>query len=237
MAGYFITGTDTDVGKTVVTSLLTAYFQRAGVNVFPYKPIQSGAISENGELQAPDVQMYQRVLPSLEPTKACTYLLKKPSSPHLAAQEENIRFDISMVHHNASQLQTEHDLVLVEGAGGLIVPLKEGYCMLDFMKELKLPVILVARAGLGTINHTVLSVMALKQANISIAGILLNRLHEEDPTIENDNAVMIERLTNVPVLGTVPHLNNLDDTFKNEHSLKGIFKEMNLDRLKGETTV
>jgi dethiobiotin synthetase len=88
MAGYFITGTDTDVGKTVVTSLLLSYFHSEGVDVVPYKPIQSGALMDNGKLTAPDVAMYQRVLPRLDHSRACTYVLRKASSPHLAAREE-----------------------------------------------------------------------------------------------------------------------------------------------------
>ncbi|RLQ97434.1 dethiobiotin synthase [Falsibacillus albus] len=227
MAGYFITGTDTDVGKTVVTSLLLSYFHQKGIDVYPYKPIQSGAIYENGNLQGPDLQMYERVLTSLDTNKACTYLLKKASSPHLAAKEENVWFDIPAIQKNVERLLALHDLVLVEGAGGLIVPIQEDYCMIDLMKEIDLPVILVGRAGLGTINHTVLSVMALKQANITIEGIILNRLHMEDESIEKDNAVMIERLTGVKVLGTIPHLSDVEDAFKTPQAYESIFNRLN----------
>jgi dethiobiotin synthetase len=233
MAGYFITGTDTDVGKTVVTSLLLSYFQSAGMNVHPYKPIQSGAIIEDGNLHAPDVQMYQRVIPQLNSKAACTYLLKKASSPHLAAKEENVVFDLNRIIKNTTDIQAHHDLVLVEGAGGVVVPIQENYCMIDLMKDIKLPVILVGRAGLGTINHTVLSVMALKQAHIHIEGIILNALHSEDTSIEEDNVVMIEQLTGIRVLGVVPHLAHLDTALQNPQQFRYIFEP--LTHLKEET--
>jgi dethiobiotin synthetase len=233
MAGYFITGTDTDVGKTVVTSLLLSYFHSIGVDAHPYKPIQSGAIDENGTLTAPDVQMYQRVLPQLNPNNACTYVLKKASSPHLAASEEDVTFNLDSINENAAKLQTLHDLVLVEGAGGLVVPLQGDYCMIDLMQDLELPVILVGRAGLGTINHTVLSIMALKQANIPIHGIILNRLHIEDETIENDNIEMIERLTGVRVFGIIPNITDLDEALQHPQSFQHIFHP--LQQMKEET--
>jgi dethiobiotin synthetase len=227
MAGYFITGTDTDVGKTVVTSLLLSYLKNTGGNVFPYKPIQSGAILEDGKLQAPDVQMYQRVLPQLHTEKACTYLLKKASSPHLAAREENVTFDIDGILKNTANLEAHHDLVLVEGAGGVVVPIQDDYCMIDLMKDLKLPVILVGRAGLGTINHTVLSVMALKSAYIPIEGIILNATQTRDETIEKDNIEVIEQLTGIPVLGIIPRLENLDEALQNPQHFQSIFQQLN----------
>lgn len=227
MPGYFITGTDTDVGKTVVTSLLLSYLKNTGVDVFPYKPIQSGAILEDGKLQAPDVQMYQRVLPQLQSEKACTYLLKKASSPHLAAKEEDVTFDVNSIIKNTVQLEAAHDLILVEGAGGAVVPIQGDYCMIDLMKDLQLPVILVGRAGLGTINHTVLTVMALQSANIHIEGILLNCIQTGDKTIEEDNAKVIERLTGIPVLGIIPQIKNLEEALQNPINYQSIFQSLN----------
>jgi dethiobiotin synthetase len=227
MAGYFITGTDTDVGKTVVTSLLLSYLKNAGVDVFPYKPIQSGAIQEDGRLQAPDVQMYQRVLPQLQSETACTYILKKASSPHLAAREEDVTFDVNSIIKNTAQLEASHDLILVEGAGGAVVPIQDDYCMIDLMKDLHLPVILVGRAGLGTINHTVLTVMALQSAKIHIKGIILNRIQTGDPTIEEDNVKVIERLTGIPVLGIVPQIKNLEYALQNPINYQSIFQSLN----------
>lgn len=234
MAGYFITGTDTDVGKTVVTSLMVSYFKNIGVDVFPYKPIQSGGVLENGALVSPDVQMYKRALPQLDLAQACTYVLKKASSPHLAAEEENVRFDLGSIHRHVASLRRDHEMVLVEGAGGVIVPIQEDYCMIDLMKDLQLPVILVGRAGLGTINHTVLSIKALKTAAIPIEGVILNSIHSEDETIEKDNIQVIQRLTGVPVLGIVPPLHDLEIAFQEPSTTQSLFaplhKKENLTR-------
>lgn len=205
MNSFFITGTDTDVGKTLATAFLAKYFSQKRINTFPYKPIQSGAFMRNGERVAPDVDFYQKVtgLDLTEDVKKV--LLLQASSPHLAAKAENVNIDSSFIHSELDRLN-HYDLVFVEGAGGLIVPISEdGYCMINLIHDLSLPVLLVARAGLGTINHTVLSVMAMKQFHIPIAGIIFNRIHEEDIEMEADNKHMITQLTGVSVLGTIPH--------------------------------
>jgi dethiobiotin synthetase len=116
--------------------------------------------------------------------------------------------------------------VLVEGAGGVIVPIQDNYCMIDLIKDLELPVILVGRAGLGTINHTVLSAMALQSANIPVKAIILNALHHEDETIERDNVEVIERLTGVPVLGIVPPLQDVDAAILKPKRFQSIFQPL-----------
>jgi dethiobiotin synthetase len=233
MSTFFITGTDTDVGKTIVTALLTAYYKKIGKRVVPYKPVQSGAIDEQGRLTAPDVALYKKALPTLAAEDSNTYVLKKPSSPHLAAKEEGVTIFPGKIIEHVRLLEQKYETVLVEGAGGLIVPIQEnGYCMIDLIKDLSVPVLLVARAGLGTINHTVLSVMALKAAGIKIAGIIFNRLkNDEDLTIEHDNRHMIEQLTSIPVIGTVPFFNNVDEVFQNDHLLDELFTSFQFEKL------
>ncbi|MGO4887572.1 dethiobiotin synthase [Anaerobacillus sp. MEB173] len=232
MNGFFITGTDTDIGKTLSTTLLTAYFHRQGKNVIPYKPVQSGAVEYDGKLVAPDVQLYQLVLPSLNEADGCTYLLKKPSSPHLAAREEQVHIQPESILKHYQKLQRLYEVVLVEGAGGLIVPMNDtGYCVIDLIEEMRLPVILIARAGLGTINHTVLSIMALRQRGIPIAGIILNRVQKGDSIIEEDNQKVIEQLTNVPILGVIPYIENIEQTLQDEQYLAHLFATFQLDNL------
>lgn len=225
MHSFFITGTDTDVGKTLATALLTKYFSQKGMKTFPYKPIQSGAFLRNGERIAPDVDFYETVTKLDLSEDVRKVLLLQASSPHLAAKAEHVVIDSSFIHDELERLH-HYDVVFVEGAGGLIVPITEdGYCMINLIQDLSLPVLLVARAGLGTINHTVLSIMAMKQFNISIAGVIFNRIHEEDLEMEVDNAHMITQLTGVPVLGTIPHfadinaLSEADLSFMDEWNL------------------
>src|SRR5690625_5966465 len=108
--------------------------------------------------------------------KCYTYLLKTASSPHFEAARENIIFDLSMIHRDINPIKESNDGIIVEGAGGLYVPITEdGYCMIDLMKDLLLPVILVGEAGLGTINHSVLSIKALQANDIPIAGVIVDR--------------------------------------------------------------
>ncbi|OEH91311.1 dethiobiotin synthase [Bacillus solimangrovi] len=237
MSSYFITGTDTDVGKTIATTLLTLYFKHKDKNVFPYKPIQSGAIEHNGEQTAPDVLCYTQALPSLNSNSAYTYLLNKPYSPHLAAKEEQTTIQIDRIRTHISQLKQNYDHVLVEGAGGVMVPIHEdGYDMRSLMKDLALPVIVVARAGLGTINHTLLSIMALEQANIPIAGILLNELEQDsDQTINDDNYKMIEKLSGKPIIGVIPYMTDIELAFQQTELLEPLFKSFDKHLLEGVT--
>lgn len=214
--GYFITGTGTDIGKTVVTTLLVDFLNEQDNFYFPYKPIQTGAIEVDGKLLAPDPEIYQRVMEYPVNDKLYTYLLKTASSPHLAAKEENISFDLSQIHRDIHDIKKKHTGILVEGAGGLYVPItEEGYCMIDFMKDLLLPVIVVGEAGLGTINHTVLTIRALQTNDIPIAGVILNGTTEENTILETDNINMIEQLTNVSVIGTVPFVKNIEEMLEN----------------------
>jgi dethiobiotin synthetase len=207
MKGFFITGTDTDIGKTITTGLLTKYFLEKGIDAFPYKPVQSGAVLKKDRLVAPDTEFYEKVTNRSFGKNANTYLLKTPSSPHLAAALDGVSIELKPILEQVEKLQGIHELLLIEGAGGLIVPLNEEATILDLIERVSLPVILVARAGLGTINHTVLSVMALKQRSINIAGIILNQTsRDEMPEIERDNKRMIETLTGEKVIGVLPNI-------------------------------
>lgn len=212
---YFVTGTGTDIGKTIVTTLLTAYLNELGEPHFPYKPVQSGADKVQGKLVAPDINMYANVIPLNTEIQHTTYVLETPSSPHFAAEKEQIQIDMDAIFHHIQKIKEQYHNILIEGAGGLYVPLtNDGYCMIDLMKEISYPVILVAEAGLGTINHTVLSVKALQEKEIVIAGIILNGVGKTDADMEQDNRKMIETLTNVPVIGTVPYVSNIEEMIK-----------------------
>jgi dethiobiotin synthetase len=233
MSCFFITGIDTDVGKTVVTAILTAYFKKQGKNVHPYKPIQSGGINLDGKLVALDTQVYRLALPDIKGEDANTYLFKRPSSPHFAAREEGIEIFSSEIINQVHYLKKKYEMVLIEGAGGLMVPLKSnGYTIMQLIQELSVPVILVAHTGVGTINHTVLSVMAMREAGITIAGIVLNRIKEEEQIVEQDNKMMIEKLTNVPVIGMIPYIKNVEEMFQSEIVLDEVFNTLQLDKLK-----
>jgi dethiobiotin synthetase len=227
MKGFFITGTDTDIGKTLTTGLLTKYFLEKGIDAFPYKPVQSGAFLKKDRLVAPDTEFYEEVTNRAFGKDANTYLLKTPSSPHLAASIDGVRVELKPILEQVEKLQSTYELLLIEGAGGLIVPLNEDETILDLIEQVALPVILVARAGLGTINHTVLSVMAMNQRPIKIAGIVLNQTSpDEMREIERDNQRMIEKLTGVPVIGVLPNITQ--DSFE-KVDVHELFKNWKLE--------
>jgi dethiobiotin synthetase len=230
LKGFFITGTDTEIGKTLTTGLLAKYFLDEGIDVFPYKPVQSGAIKKNDRLIAPDTEYYEKVTNHAFGNDANTYVLETPSSPHLAASIDGVSIELEPIVEQVKKLRNAYELLLIEGAGGLIVPLNEEETILDLIDRVSLPVILVARAGLGTINHTVLSVMALKQRNIRIAGIVLNQTSPNEMVeIERDNKRMIEKLTDVPVIGFLPYMT---PEALNEVNVKDLFIQWKMDLLK-----
>jgi dethiobiotin synthetase len=181
----FVTGTDTGVGKTVVSAALTL-----GLEASYWKPIQSGTLPST---DAEQVRAWTRLPDSRILPEA--YRLREPASPHAAARAEGVRIDLDrIVAHPRS-----HDRPIVaEGAGGLLVPLNETDLMVDLIQRLGHPVVLVARTGLGTLNHTLLSVGELRRREIPLLGVVLSG----DP--HPGNAAAIEHYGAVPVLGTIP---------------------------------
>ncbi|GHM58205.1 MAG: hypothetical protein sL5_03930 [Candidatus Mesenet longicola] len=175
----FITGTDTNVGKTLISSWICLH---TGYSYF--KPIQTGADKDSDVVsKLANSNIYEE-----------SYIYKSPLSPHLAASLENDSIDISRIN-----LPKERNLI-VEGAGGILVPINETTFMVDLIKKLNIPVILVARSTLGTINHTLLSLEALRARSVSILGVILNGPHNQD------NIKAIEFYGKVEILASIPKL-------------------------------
>ncbi len=196
---FFITGTDTGVGKT-----LTAAMLMLGLDASYWKPIQSGTTYDTDTewiIKTTDLPN-SKFLPE-------TYRLSQPLSPHLSAALDGIQIDLSNI-----KLPTPHPpRLLVEGAGGLMVPLNENVFMIDLIEQMAIPVLVVARSSLGTINHTVLTVQELQRRNVDVFGIVMNGEPNED------NRQAIEHFTKVPVLAQIPTLsavnrNSLFDCFR-----------------------
>ncbi|WP_216830442.1 dethiobiotin synthase [Alkalihalobacterium elongatum] len=229
MAGFFITGTDTDVGKTIVTSLLSSALNAKGTNTIPYKPVQSGAEYREKQLFAPDVDMYEKVNRKTFP-HSYTYLLKAPVSPHLAARWDEVTIEKDRIYKDFRNITNSCDCILVEGAGGVAVPIiNETYCVSDLMKELKLPVIIVARAGLGTINHTTLTVQYIRQLGLPITGIVMSGFIESETVAQQENIDMIEKMTDVPVIGKLPYVENLEQRLDEKDICTHLIEKINID--------
>ena len=205
----FITGTGTDVGKTYVTALIVKRLKDAGLDAGYYKAAVSGAErdEENGALRAGDA-LYVKEIAELSETQEelVSYVYEAAVSPHLAAQLDNNPIDFGVVEKDFRRALSTHDYITMEGSGGIICPLrwdkKEHLVLDDLVKKLGLGALVVADAGLGTINAAALTVEHLRGRGIPIRGIILNRFHNGD-IMEEDNLDMIEALTGVKVLATV----------------------------------
>ena len=205
----FITGTGTDVGKTYVTALIVKCLRDAGLDAGYYKAAISGAEKdeEDGTLHAGDA-LYVKETAELSETQEelVSYVYEAAVSPHLAAQLDNNPIDFEVVEKDFRRALSQHEYITMEGSGGIICPLrwdKEQHVILDdLVLRLGLGALIVADAGLGTINAAVLTVEHLRARNIPIRGIILNRFHDGD-IMEEDNLDMVEALTGVKVVATV----------------------------------
>lgn len=197
MKGIFVTGTDTGIGKTVVSAALISAF-RSVENVCYWKPIQTGIEEDNDTQTVRDLANC-----SYEEIHDHGFRLEKPLSPHLSARLAKTKITIEKTLEFTANTDKEK-FWIVEGAGGVFVPLNENELMIDLMMVLKLPVLVVARSGLGTINHTLLTIESLRHRDLEIFGVVLNG----EPNLENKNA--IEYYGNVKVLAEIPKFEKLD---------------------------
>lgn len=219
----FITGTGTDVGKTYISALIVKKMRENGFNCGYFKPVISGVKELSGHLVDSDANYVVQMadIPIL-PNDCTSYWWKEAVSPHLAAKRMNQEIDIDKIKYDFAQINKKYDYLLIEGAGGITCPLKinkeEKYLLKDFIWELGLSIIIVADAGLGTINSTLLTVDYAKSNGIEIEGIILNN-YKSDNFMHWDNLEQIETLTGVNVVATVTH--NANDIML----LEGLFKE------------
>lgn len=204
----FVTGTNTDVGKTYISALITKTLLHAGLRAGYYKAALSGAVpASDGRLLPGDVREVQR-LSGLADTQApmVSYLYENPLSPHLASRIEGNPLQRDRVYKDFQQAKENCDFLTMEGSGGIVCPLRwdaqEKILLADLVAYLQLPVLLVAEAGLGTINATVLTIEYIKSRRLPIKGIILNNFHA-GTVMDEDNKEMIEALTAVPVLDVV----------------------------------
>ena len=213
----FITGTDTGVGKTIISGLLARFLWEKDAKVITQKWIQTGSsafsedIATHLELMKMDKKEIEQHVPDIAP-----YVLKFPASPHLAAEIENISIDTEKIKNSFYKLKGEFDFVLVEGSGGLNVPVNDKTLIVDIVEEVSLPVIVVVPNRLGAINQTLLTVDALKQKGIPIVGIIFNRLssYSGDEVVLADNRRIIEKISAVEVLGELTYSEDMDALYE-----------------------
>jgi dethiobiotin synthetase len=219
---FFITGTGTGVGKTIVTAGIAGHFLSKGRNVSIMKPVQTGTGKS-----VSDLETINAILPGITPLPkmlATPYSFSLPASPLLAARSEDMEINpdtILKAFKDVSSRQ-EVDVLLVEGAGGLLVPLTEEFLMVDLISEMDIPAILVTVPELGTVNHTLLSIEAMKKRNLKIAGIIINKMPLNPGVVEKDNIKTIQQMSGIPVIAVINEFDflkinkNLNDCMKNE---------------------
>ncbi|MFH1739301.1 MAG: dethiobiotin synthase [bacterium] len=221
--GLFITGTDTGVGKTLVTASLAVGLQRRGFSVAVMKPVATGAtLREDGtgalSLVAADTVILRNATKREEPTRVMTpYVFELPASPHLAAARAGTEIDPRLILDTFHGLAGRYPGVLVEGVGGLLVPLRDDWCVADMARCFGLPIVVVARSSLGTLNHTLLTLEAARSRGLDIAGVIFSQTERpqkpDEPwsMIERDNMATIQRLGSAEILGAIPYLSGLND--------------------------
>ncbi len=191
MSTYFITAIDTDAGKTLVTGLLGRFLKDNGRNVITMKLSQTGCAKYSEDIELHRKLMRISMLPVDTNGTTCPYVFRLAASPHLSAKMEGVKIEEQVIYNKLVTIQQRFDDVLLEGVGGLMVPLNEDFMVIDFIEKYKYPVILVTSGKLGSINHTLLSLEALYRRNIPLYGIVYNHFPVFDELITADSLNMI----------------------------------------------
>lgn len=204
MHGFFVTGTDTGVGKTEVSCALIHNLQRAGYTAVGMKPVAAGARRSGGKLRNADVEALDRVSHTrASRAQRNPYLLAPPIAPHIAAREAGIDLDIRVMADACRSLARRADVVVVEGAGGLLVPLGARGDMRELARSLALPIVVVVGMRLGCISHALLTIEALESRGLAIAGWVANRIDPKMRRYSENVATLVERIR-APLLAGMP---------------------------------
>jgi dethiobiotin synthetase len=204
MAGLFVVGTDTDVGKTLIAGAIVRALRERGHDVGAWKPLQSGHLRDDPQ---GDV-MRLRAAAGLQdaPEQMCHTALVEPLAPALALERAGMRVQLSDLLTHLDAYRGVHAHIVGEGAGGLLVPLCSDATVLDLAVTLAWPLIVVARASLGTVNHTALTVRVATAAGLCVQGVIVSGMPADRRCTEWENVAMIERLARVPVLAVIPQM-------------------------------
>jgi dethiobiotin synthetase len=209
--GLFITGTDTGVGKTVVTAAILAYSRLQGKKAGVMKPIETGVDSKCSSAANSDA-LFLMECGGIDDALAevCPIRLKPAASPYQAALIENHSIQTETLLSAYRTLSEKYDWMLVEGVGGVRVPITRDYGVMNLVRDLGLPTVVVARYQLGTLNHTLMTLDTLKQNGIVVKGIVFNQTEPGTAdAIEQDQPRLIEELSDIKVLGEFPYIDNL----------------------------
>jgi dethiobiotin synthetase len=237
--GFFIIGTDTGVGKTVIAAALIRTIGFLGLRVCGMKPIETGCLKSEFRVHPPTAEEFRVKERVLLPSDGM--FLKKmagmddsidlvtpirlanPLAPFPASEIEDTPVDIEKIKKAYAELSKKYEAIVVEGIGGLLVPIKKDYFVLDLARDFGLPIIIVSRPGLGTINHTMLTVNYAIKEGLPVAGIIINYSLPPDSTLaEKTNPEVIKQISPVPIIGVFPYLENMESTTIEKAAVKSL---------------
>lgn len=222
--GIFIIGTDTEVGKTVVSAGLMHLLLGNKYKAAYFKPVASGEVMVGGSYQSADATFVKTVSGFAEDPKNITpFSFKNAVAPHFAARLEGRSIDLAVIKDILQYLKNRYELIIAEGAGGLAVPLDDrGFMQYDLIRELGFPCLLVARTGLGTINHTLLTLSFAQSAGLTIKGIVINGNGQTEA--ETDNIETIRKISGIPAIFTLPALAGVDTEKLQPGNIRDVFE-------------
>ncbi len=233
--GLFITGTDTEVGKTLVSGALLLKLREHGMKAIGYKPVVAGTYQDAKGVPLNEDLETLRIASDLGPHELslCPYVLNQPAAPHLVAADQGLKLEMSVIKQAFQNVQNQADCVVVEGAGGFIIPLNDEADLSGFAKEIDLPIILVVGMKLGCINHALLTYEAIKARHLTIIGWVANTLSEEMPFLQANLQTLQSRIQ-APFLGLIPTLpKELQKAINSPYSIEALTfaaKHMNLPK-------
>jgi len=221
LKSLFITGTDTDVGKTYIAAGLAVAFRKMGIDVGVMKPFAAGRAQKKG-YKSEDIVILSKAAKACDPEKLVNpQFFKIPASPYTAWKTLKTKPKISTILSSFKKLTKLHDMILVEGMGGIMTPILKDYYITNLIKEMKIPTVIVTRSRIGTVNHTIMTCKMCEKYKIRVKGIIINNFDDGYPIPELKRD--LQNLTGIKVLGSIPFIKNMSDA-----SLYRIFKK-NID--------
>jgi len=221
LKSLFITGTDTDVGKTYITAGLGVVLRKMGIDVGVMKPFAAGTAQKKG-YKSEDIEIISRAAMACDPEDLVNpQFFPIPASPYTAWKKLKTKPKVSTILSSFKKLTKLHDMMLVEGMGGTMTPILKDYYITNLIKDMKIPTVIVTRSKVGTVNHTIMTVKMCEKYKIPIKGIIINNFDKGYPI--KDLTRDLENLTCVPILGSIPFIKDMSDA-----SLNRIFKK-NID--------
>jgi len=231
--GVFVTGSDTGVGKTVIAGAIAAAIKAHGLDTGVMKPFATGAKEIDGKLVSEDVAFLKKIIDSADEDDIVNPIRLKPAlAPTIAASQSGVSIDLDKIWNAYEALKGKHDFLVVEGIGGLMVPINDTLFVADMVCKMELALVIVSKHCLGAINHTLLTLEYAKSKNIRIKGIVINMLKNDDGFVHE-----IGKYSSVPILGAIPFSDNVsveDCVFGDivEH----FRKEVNISRIMRQET-